>query len=146
MGIRKIINSLPLRRKLLRNFLLRLRSNNHGCTCPLRSCVSCAFGVVKCNLWKTRTMANMSLGAFAIFNEITSGSFQTRSPPHLFKRTTSSSMLRSRCKNTCLKKGRKYMSLLNWQYASRCSLSRFYMFWIGLWTRNLLPTKGVRIF
>jgi hypothetical protein len=28
MGIRKIINSLPLRRKLLRNFLLRLRSNN----------------------------------------------------------------------------------------------------------------------
>jgi hypothetical protein len=28
LGIRKIINSLPLRRKLLRNFLLRLRSNN----------------------------------------------------------------------------------------------------------------------
>jgi hypothetical protein len=27
MGIRKIINSLPLRRKLLRNFLLRVRSN-----------------------------------------------------------------------------------------------------------------------
>jgi hypothetical protein len=27
MGIRKIKNSLPLRRKLLRNFLLRLRSN-----------------------------------------------------------------------------------------------------------------------
>jgi hypothetical protein len=28
MGIRKIINSHPLRRKLLRNFLLRVRSNN----------------------------------------------------------------------------------------------------------------------
>jgi hypothetical protein len=26
LGIRKIINSLPLRRKLLRNFLLRVRS------------------------------------------------------------------------------------------------------------------------
>jgi hypothetical protein len=29
MGIRKIINSVPLRRKLLRNFLLRVRSNNN---------------------------------------------------------------------------------------------------------------------
>jgi hypothetical protein len=28
--IRKIINSLPLRRKLLRNFLLRVRSNKHS--------------------------------------------------------------------------------------------------------------------
>jgi hypothetical protein len=28
MGIRKIINLLPLRRKLLRNFLLGLRSKN----------------------------------------------------------------------------------------------------------------------
>jgi hypothetical protein len=28
LGIRKIINSLPLRRKLLRNFLLRVRSKN----------------------------------------------------------------------------------------------------------------------
>jgi hypothetical protein len=28
IGIRKIINSLPLRRKLFRNFLLRLRSKN----------------------------------------------------------------------------------------------------------------------
>jgi hypothetical protein len=33
LGIRKIINSLPLRRKLLRNFLLRVRSNNIRTKC-----------------------------------------------------------------------------------------------------------------
>jgi hypothetical protein len=40
MGIRKIINSLPLRRKLLRNFLLHLRSNNPGSCIGFRSNVT----------------------------------------------------------------------------------------------------------
>jgi ATP-dependent RNA helicase DDX49/DBP8 len=51
MGIRKIINSLPFRRKLLRNLLLRLRSNNFfsipGLSKPTPIQVNCVPAILK---------------------------------------------------------------------------------------------------